>query len=114
MPTYTNVQIGDALKDTKGMLYLAAKKLGCSPDTVRNRLKKTEALRNLQEALRGETTDTAELKLYTAILAGEPWAVQFYLKTQAKDRGYTERTETEISGSEGGEIKIRVVYDDGS
>jgi hypothetical protein len=27
------------------------------------------------------------------VLAGEPWAVCFYLKCQAKDRGYIERTE---------------------
>ena len=110
MPRYTNAQIGNALTATKGMVYLAARELGCTPNTIRDRLGKSEILQSLQQALRGETTDTAELKLYTAILAGEPWAIQFYLKTQAKDRGYTERTE--ISGPDGGEIKIKVIYDD--
>ena len=103
MPRYTNAQIGAALTETKGMLFLAAKTLGCSPNTVRDRLAKHDTLRDLQQALRGETVDTAELKLYTAILAGQPWAIQFYLRTQGKDRGYTETTE--VSGPSGGPIK---------
>ena len=106
MPRYTLAQIGDALTITKGMVFLAARELGCAPNTIRDRLGKSETLQNLQQALRGATTDTAELKLYTAILAGEPWAIQFYLKTQAKDRGYTERTE--ISGPDGGPIEHEV------
>src|SRR5262249_17341747 len=32
--------------------------------------------------------------LYEAALRGEAWAVCFYLKCQAKDRGYVERQET--------------------
>ena len=106
MPTYTNNQIATALTTTRGMVYLAAKELACSPNTIKARLKKSESLRVLQVALRGETTDVAEQKLYDAIKEGDPWAIQFYLKTQAKDRGYTERTE--ISGPDGGPIEHEV------
>jgi hypothetical protein len=37
--------------------------------------------------------DDAESALYKAVLEGEPWAVKFFLSTQAKDRGYSLRTE---------------------
>ena len=39
--------------------------------------------------------DLTEGVLFTKIMAGEPWAVCFFLKTQAKDRGYVERVEHE-------------------
>ena len=37
---------------------------------------------------RGLRVDRVELRLEDAALAGEPWAVIYYLNTQARDRGY--------------------------
>jgi hypothetical protein len=37
--------------------------------------------------------DNVESVLYSKALAGEAWAVCFFLKTQAKHRGYVERQE---------------------
>lgn len=91
MPKYTDKQITDALIATKGMVFIAAVRLGCSPDTVRKRVNDKPAVRAILDAERGKMGDTAELKLAQAITNGEPWAISFYLKTQAKDRGYTER-----------------------
>jgi hypothetical protein len=42
--------------------------------------------------------DDAESALYKAALAGEAWAVCFFLKTQAKDRGYVERVQHRVGG----------------
>jgi hypothetical protein len=39
--------------------------------------------------------DNVESALYTAALAGEAWAVCFFLKTQGKARGYVERSRDE-------------------
>jgi hypothetical protein len=91
MPRYTDKQIMDALRATKGMVYVAAQYLGCDPRTIKGRVAKSQRIRDVLEAERGKMGDTAELKLAQAIQNGEPWAIQFYLKTQAKDRGYTER-----------------------
>jgi len=41
----------------------------------------------------------AEYKLIQGIKDGHPWAVLFFLKTRCKDRGYTEKTETQVTGS---------------
>ena len=99
MPKYTDKQIIDALQGTRGMVYVAAQRLGCSHNTILARVAKSDNIRAVLVAERGKMGDTAELKLIQAIQAGQPWAVQFYLKTQAKDRGYTDRVE--VTGSDG-------------
>lgn len=42
-----------------------------------------------------ERVEIAEHKLMEAIIRGERWAVAFILKTIGKNKGYTEKTETE-------------------
>src|SRR5690606_3760247 len=91
MPRYTDKQIIDAITTTRGMVYVAAQRLGCSPDTIKKRINDKPSVREALESARGRMGDTAELKLIEAIQDGQPWAIQFYLKTQHKHRGYTER-----------------------
>jgi len=45
-------------------------------------------------AAREEMLDMAESSLYRRVLAGDSWAVCFFLKTQGRKRGYIERGET--------------------
>lgn len=49
-----------------------------------------DALYEAREAM----LDMAESSLYRRVLAGESWAVCFFLKTQGRKRGYIERGET--------------------
>ncbi len=90
---YTPAQIVVALEATKGMVYLAADKLGCEPQTVYNYIHRYASVRAALDKEDGKVTDTAELKLSSAILNGEPWAITFRLKTKGKGRGYVERQE---------------------
>jgi hypothetical protein len=90
------VQIVQALHETRGMIYLAAERLGCEADTIYNYAKRYASVRDAIAKERGKTTDIAEHKLYDAITAGDPWAVQFYLKTQGRDRGYVEKLDVSI------------------
>ena len=46
--------------------------------------------------------------VYQAIIAGEPWAVQFRLRTKGKGRGYVERVEQDIRGKDGGPVQFQV------
>lgn len=93
---YTIEQVVQAIKDTKGLISFTAQRLGCVPETVRNYAKRhptvAEALREEREALK----DVGELALVAAMQRGDAWAVCFFLKTQAKDRGYIERSEISI------------------
>src|SRR5918998_5068925 len=98
-----------ALEESKGLIAPAARYLGCSRSTVRSYLEEYTAVGQAKLDQREAVTDMAENALYAAILRGEAWAICFYLKTQAKDRGYIEKAE--MSGPGGKPISIKVVYD---
>ena len=107
---FTPKQVADTLNETRGMVFLAAKKLGCSDDTIYNYAKRYKAVGDALRQQRGQFVDMAELKLWNAVNEGEAWAVQFALRTLGKDRGYVERSE--VTGKDGGEVVIKVIYDD--
>lgn len=104
---FTKAQIQVALEKTKGMVYLAADNLGCSAETVYDYMRRYPDVRAEWERQSGKVTDTAELKLFQAIIAGEHWAIAFYLRTKGRNRGYVERNE--ITGVDGGAIAITEV-----
>lgn len=106
-PTYTPQQIADAVTEAKGLISIAARRVGCDPATIRNYAKKykivADALHEAKESLK----DFAESRLYKGIDEGNPTLLIFYLKTQAKDRGYVERQE--MTGAGGGAIRTEDV-----
>lgn len=97
--------VSAALEQTSGNTAAAARLLGVSRGAVwkfiQSRPKLQEAVHDLRESMK----DNAESGLHRAVLAGEAWAICFYLKTQAKDRGYVERSEVDMSA----EVRQRVV-----
>jgi hypothetical protein len=95
-----------ALKETRGMVYIAADRIGCTADTIYNRSKVSAAVKAAMKTERGKVVDLAELKLFAALSNGEPWAIQMTLKTLGKDRGYVERTEHEHEHK--GEVTLRI------
>src|SRR5262245_50409294 len=77
-----------AMLELGGNLAAVARRYGCSRqavhDYVRRRARLLSAARDVREGMK----DNAESALLKAILAGEGWAIRFFLRTQAKDRGY--------------------------
>jgi len=71
----------EAIKKNGGAVYLAARELGCAPNTIYNRMEKVPAMKQAVENARGEVVDYAEQKLRLAVLNGEPWAIGMTLKT---------------------------------
>jgi hypothetical protein len=110
---YTNEEMIAALQETKGLVFLAARKLGCERRTIYRRAESSKAVAAVIAQQRGEMVDTAELSLYNAILGGEAWAVQFVLKTLGKDRGYVESTEHLLRGEVRQEIVVEIVESPG-
>jgi predicted SpoU family rRNA methylase len=96
---YTAAQMSKALEETNGMVYLAARKLGCSHVTVYKYAKLYPSVQDTITEQRGNFVDECELALKRKVEAGEGWAVCFALKTLGKDRGYVEKQEQEQSGS---------------
>lgn len=90
---YTVKQIIDALNACNGLVYLAAAQLGCTSATICNYENRYPKIRALVNEKRGRRVDVAEASLDQAVLKGEAWAVQFLLRTQARDRGYGDSME---------------------
>lgn len=104
MPRYSDKVLEEALRKCQGMVYVAAKALGCSPNTIKARLEKSERLRAIVETESEYVDDVAEMRLSQAIFNGEAWAIKYRLSTKGKARGYTEKQEVEHSGGVGGGV----------
>lgn len=86
--TYSDKKILDALAKTGGLVYRAARRLGCNPATIYKRAAKSPKISDELKRQRGLLIDLAESKLIKALKAGEQWAVNTVLSNLAKDRGY--------------------------
>jgi hypothetical protein len=90
---YTAAQVIAALVSTNGLTFLAAKRLKCDPETIRNYCKRYPSVQAARDAQRGQMIDLAEQKLLESIQRGEAWGISLCLKTLGRDRGYVERQE---------------------
>jgi len=94
----TAARIIKALKETRGLLTMAAAKSGVGYRTVCRYVAEYPTVRAAAQDAKEAMLDFAEGKLYTKIKAGDNTAIIFYLKTQGKSRGYIEKQEIEHSG----------------
>lgn len=106
---YTAQQVADALTQAKGFVSVASRNLSCSDQTVRNYIERYSVCKQAVTDARESMIDIAEGRLYQNINSGDNTAIIFYLKTQAKHRGYIERYEH--TGKDGDTIKIEYVND---
>lgn len=103
---FTVKQVGDALKEARGFLSVAADRLGCTYQTIRNYINRHKTLQEILEALDEKEVDFSESKLLSQIKEGNITAIIFHLKCKGKKRGYIERNEVEHTGKDGGPIQI--------
>ena len=103
MKPYTKIttirksDIENAIKDSKGFISTIAKKLNCDWHTAKKAIEThqlDEMLQNEKETL----TDFVESKLIQNINDNDVTSIIFYLKTQAKKRGYVDKTEVQVEG----------------
>ena len=105
----TAKQAIEAVTDSKGFITTIAKRLGCARLTVYRLMEKYDSVRQAVEDEREGLKDFAESKLFQQINEGNTTAIIFYLKTQAKDRGYVESHHLEHTGKDGEAIPIKVI-----
>ncbi len=74
----------------------ACKAIGISRSTFYSWMK-DEAFADAFNMAREEIKDYAETKLVEQVKAGNITAIIYYLKTQAKDRGYVEKSENDLN-----------------
>lgn len=104
-------RIAAVIAAQRGNISQAAKELGIRRLTLYRRIKASKHLQEVLFEARETMLDHVESRLYASALAGENWAVLFFLRTQGKSRGYVERIES--TGAEGGPVKVTVTWDDG-
>jgi hypothetical protein len=111
-PRYTKSKIEETLIAVSGNVSAAARSLGMQRHRLHKIIVQSEHLKQVVYDARQSMCDNAESALNRAVINGEAWAVCFTLKTQAKDRGYVERVQQEISGRDGQAIEIKpTVFD---
>ncbi len=97
--------VREQIKVCRGNLASVARKFGVSRQAVHTFVK-VKGLADAVEEARETMLDDAETSLHDAVLRGEGWAVCFYLKTQGKKRGYTEKLEDSGSGAAGVPVEL--------
>ena len=105
MARVTVAQCAEALKNSKGFVSQAARNLGISRQQLHKIINKHPTVKEAVTDAREEMKDFAEGKLYQGIANDTTALLIFYLKTQAKDRGYVERQEH--TGADAGPIEIQ-------
>ena len=107
---FTAQQVADALTQAKGFVSVAARNLGCADRTVRNYMERYAVCKQAVIDARESMIDIAEGRLYQNINSGDNTAIIFFLKTQAKHRGYVERYEH--TGKDGDDLRIKLTWGD--
>jgi GTP cyclohydrolase II len=102
--------IEKALRDKRGNVSAAAKALDLSRTSLYERIHKSDKLQEVLTESRETMLDNAETALYDDALNGNTTALIFFLKTQGKSRGYTERQE--LTGADGDALRIKLDWGD--
>lgn len=95
-PQFTPEQVAQALTANQGFVFLTAKALGCSHDTIERMIKKHPECAAARSQQRGEMVDEAEGGLRKALRDREEWAIKFALNCLARERGYTEQHTVQV------------------
>jgi predicted transcriptional regulator len=92
-PRMSIEEIAQALIKTGGFQSHAAQLLGCSRSAINMRIGRSKELQKLLEDIKAKYIDIAEIQLLKNIKSGDTTSIIFYLKCQAKERGYVDRQE---------------------
>lgn len=105
-----------ALTEAKGIISVAARSLDCSRQAIYKRLNKDEDIKEAREQARNGMIDEAENALHSLITNPDHKdhykAVRYYLSTQGKDRGYSERIENDVRVKELPTLQVEVTRPD--
>jgi hypothetical protein len=92
----TDDAVAAALRKADGNMAAVGRAFGVARQSVAEYVARRPGLAAVRAECRESMKDAAESSLHRAVRKGEAWAVCFFLKCQAKDRGYVERSETVV------------------
>ena len=88
----TQKQIIKAIYESNGILTAAANNLGCTRQTIYNRMKTSPQIEAAYEDAREETIDKTESALFANIKAKKESSIFYYLNNMGRSRGYGKPT----------------------
>ena len=96
---HTKKALLESLEKSLGVVTTACKQVGIDRTTFYRYYKEDKEFKKQVDDLSNVAKDFVESQLFKQIQDGIPTSTIFYLKTKAKDRGYIERREYDLSGS---------------
>ena len=96
---HTKKALLESLEKSLGVVTTACKQVGIDRTTFYRYYKEDKEFKKQVDDLSNVAKDFVESQLFKQIQDGVPTSTIFYLKTKAKDRGYIERREYDLSGS---------------
>lgn len=106
----TAEEVIGALREARGYISKAGSLLGVTPQTVYNYRKRWRSVEEAWQTIREERHDFVENALHKQIAEGNITAIIFYLKTQARERGYVEQIDH--AGKIDSDITIKFAWSD--
>ena len=103
----TVAEIEPVIEKYRGNVSAIARHFQVSRSTIQNRMNEAVTLKQAMQDARESLLDDAESELYRQAQSGNTTALIFLLKTQGKNRGYTERQE--ITGANGDSLKVKFI-----
>ena len=91
---YTVNEVRDALTKANGFYSKAAESLGCDIRTIQNYINRYDELAQAIKDVRHKRDDFVETMFMKGIQEGNPTLIIFYLKTQMRSRGYSDKDTT--------------------
>lgn len=95
-PVFSDEEIIAALEKARGFISIAARVIGCSQNTIRERIKTSKDVGEAHRDINESNVDLSESKLLIAIDRGDVGAIKFHLEHKGADRGYGNKHEIEI------------------
>ena len=92
-PRFKVAKVEEALRTSGGIYTVAAQKLRCAPNTVKNYVERHPRLQQVREELLDQNLDLAEAHLLSLIADKNLGAITFFLRTQGRSRGYGDKME---------------------
>jgi cell division ATPase FtsA len=108
MAKVSTAEAAQALRDSKGFITTAAKRLGISRMQLHRIINAHSTVKEALEDAKEEMKDFTESKIYQGIANDNTALIIFYAKTKMKERGYIERQEIDHTGG----VQIEVKYAD--
>jgi hypothetical protein len=98
--------VAQTLRETYGNISLTARKLGVTRQAILYHMEKHEDVKQAHDEASEVLNDIAEGHLAAWVRAGDQKSVRYWLDQKARHRGYGKPIQHEVTGAQGGPIKI--------